>query len=164
MNDSILFNIVREENSLCYSISSYISRYNPALTIYAGINKSNYEKTLTLIKECVELMKDRKTLERLFDSAKKTINTYLNNLLYNPLGIEEEYDQIMGRGKYERLMVKMDTIFTEYVRTRVFTDEMKNVTAEMNDAIPTNFDVNGSYNGLNSSSGINTLPNYNFFF
>ena len=79
MNDSILFNIVREENSLCYSISSYISRYNPALTIYAGINKSNYEKTLTLIKECVELMKDRKTLERLFDSAKKTINTYLNN-------------------------------------------------------------------------------------
>ena len=64
MNDSILFNIVREENSLCYSISSYISRYNPALTIYAGINKSNYEKTLTLIKECVELMKDRKTCQR----------------------------------------------------------------------------------------------------
>lgn len=42
-----------------------------------------------------------------------------------------------------------------------FTDEMKNVTADMNDAIPTNFDINGSYNGLNSSSGINTLPNYN---
>lgn len=42
-----------------------------------------------------------------------------------------------------------------------FTDEMKNVTADMNDAIPTNFDINGSYNGLNSSSGINTLSNYN---
>ena len=54
-------------------------------------------------------------------------NTYLHNLLYNPLGIEEEYDQIMGRGKYERLMVKMDTIFTEYVRTRVFTEDMKKV-------------------------------------
>ena len=33
----------------------------------------------------------------------------------------------MGRGKYERLMVKMDTIFTEYVRTRVFTEDMKKV-------------------------------------
>ena len=42
-----------------------------------------------------------------------------------------------------------------------FTDEMKNVTADMQDAIPTNFDLNGSYGGLNSSSGTNTLPNYN---
>ena len=61
------------------SIGSYYSKYNPSLTIYAGINKANYEKTVELIKECVESMKDKKILERLFDSAKKTINTYLNN-------------------------------------------------------------------------------------
>ncbi len=79
MNDSILFNVVREEHSLCYSIGSYYSKYNPSLTIYAGINKVNYEKSVELIKECVESMKDKKVLERLFDSAKKTINTYLNN-------------------------------------------------------------------------------------
>jgi len=79
MNDSILFNIVREENSLCYSIGSYTSRYNPSLTVYAGINKTNYEKTVELIKECVNSMSDKKTVSRLFDSAKKTINTYLNN-------------------------------------------------------------------------------------
>lgn len=79
MNDSILFNVVREEHSLCYSIGSYYSKYNPSLTIYAGINKKNYDETVKLIKECVESMKDKKVLERLFDSAKKTINTYLNN-------------------------------------------------------------------------------------
>lgn len=79
MNDSILFNIVREEHSLCYSIGSYYSKYNPSLTIYAGINKTNYEETVKLIKQCVELMSDRKTLETLFDYAKKTINTYLNS-------------------------------------------------------------------------------------
>lgn len=79
MNDSILFNIVREKHSLCYSIGSYTSKYNPSLTVYAGINKDNYEKTVSLIKECFEMMKDRKELERLFDSAKKTINTYINN-------------------------------------------------------------------------------------
>lgn len=79
MNDSILFNVVRENNSLCYSIGSYYSKYNPSLTIYAGINKINYEKTVELIKECVESMKDKNTIERLFTSAKKTINTFLNN-------------------------------------------------------------------------------------
>ena len=79
MNDSILFNIVREKHSLCYSIGSYYSKYNPSLTIYAGINKDNYEKSVSLIKECMEMMKDKKVLNRLFDSAKKTINTYLNN-------------------------------------------------------------------------------------
>ena len=42
-----------------------------------------------------------------------------------------------------------------------FTDEMKNVTSEMQDAMPTNFDINGSYNGLNNSGNINTLVNYN---
>lgn len=79
MNDSILFNIVREANSLCYSIGSYVTRYNPSLTIYAGINKKNYDKTIELIKSCVESMNDKKVLERLFSSAKKMINTYLNN-------------------------------------------------------------------------------------
>ena len=79
MNDSVLFNIVREENSLCYSIGSYVLRYNPSLTIYAGINKDNYEKTIELIKKCVNDMSDKKQISRLFDSAKKTINTYLNN-------------------------------------------------------------------------------------
>ncbi len=79
MNDSILFNIVREANSLCYTVGSYYSKYNPSLTIYAGINKVNYEKAVDLIKSCVESMKNEKVLKRLFDSAKKTINTYLNN-------------------------------------------------------------------------------------
>ena len=79
MNDSILFNIVREANSLCYSIGSYYSKYNPSLTIYAGINKANYEKTVDLVKKCVEDMSDVQKVKRLFDSAKKTINTYLNN-------------------------------------------------------------------------------------
>ncbi|MBR4177852.1 MAG: insulinase family protein [Bacilli bacterium] len=79
MNDSILFNVVREENSLCYSIGSYVSKYNPSLTIYAGINKNNYDKTIELIKKCVEDMSDINKVKRLFESAKKTINTYINS-------------------------------------------------------------------------------------
>ena len=78
MNDSLLFNIVREENSLCYSIGSYVTKYNPSLTIYAGINKCNYEKTIELIKKCVDCMNNKEMVSRLFDDSKKTINTYLN--------------------------------------------------------------------------------------
>lgn len=42
-----------------------------------------------------------------------------------------------------------------------FSKEMRNVTSEMNSAIPTNFDVNTSLNGTSSSSGIGTSSNYN---
>ncbi|MGM9877526.1 MAG: M16 family metallopeptidase [Bacilli bacterium] len=97
MNDSVLFNIVRENNSLCYSIGSFYSKYNPSLTIYAGINKDNYEKAVELIKECVNLMRDKNTLERLFEPAKKTINTYLNSY-YDDMASQINkyyYDQFM---------------------------------------------------------------------
>ena len=86
MNDSILFNVVREANSLCYSIGSYVSRYNPSLTIYTGINKDNYDKTIELIKKCVNDMSNKKEVERLFESAKKTINTFLNSYYDDQVG------------------------------------------------------------------------------
>lgn len=41
-----------------------------------------------------------------------------------------------------------------------FEDEMKNVTNEMQNAIPTNFDLNGSYNNVSSPSNINYQDNY----
>ena len=79
MNSSILFKTVREDNSLCYSIGSYYSRYSKSLTIYSGINKDNYDKTVKLIKECVESMGDINIISKYLMSAKKTINTFLNN-------------------------------------------------------------------------------------
>ena len=91
MNDSILFNVVRENNSLCYTIGSYTSKYNPSLTIYAGINKENYEKTVSLIKECVSSMSNRKEVGRLFESAKKTYNTYLNGYYDDAFGQINHY-------------------------------------------------------------------------
>ena len=85
--DSKLFKNVREKHSLCYSIGSYFNRYNKSLVIYAGINKTNYEETVELIKKCVESMSDKKVIESLFDYAKKTLNTYLNSY----------YDDLVGQ-------------------------------------------------------------------
>lgn len=78
MNDSLLFNIVREENSLCYTVNSYYSVYFKALTIYAGINKDNYDKSLDLIYKCIDKMGDINIVNSMLKSAKKTIDTFLN--------------------------------------------------------------------------------------
>lgn len=78
MNNSILFKTVREDNSLCYSISSYYSRYTDSLVVYSGINKTNYEKTIKLINECVNMMSDINVINYNINAAKKTINTVLN--------------------------------------------------------------------------------------
>lgn len=102
MNDSILFNVVREQHSLCYSIGSYYSKYNPSLTIYAGINKVNYEEAVKLIKECVNLMSDKDAVERLFNSALKTINTYINNYYDDVTSQINEY--------YKREFEKIETV------------------------------------------------------
>lgn len=102
MNDSLLFNIVREEHSLCYTVGSYYSKYNPSLTIYAGINKVNYEEAVKLIKECVNLMSDKDAVERLFNSALKTINTYINNYYDDVTSQINEY--------YKREFEKIETV------------------------------------------------------
>ena len=117
MNDSVLFNIVREENSLCYSVGSFYSKYNPSLTVYAGINKDNYEKARDLILNCVELMKDKKTLMRLFESAKKNINTFLNSYYDNATSQIDKYyfDQFDVSEDIETIREKINNVTVEEV-------------------------------------------------
>ncbi len=87
MSDSLLFSNVREKYSLCYSIGSSYNRYDPVLTISAGINKENFKETKKRIFETMELMKDKDTLLRYFNQAKETLNTYINTF----------YDDIYGQ-------------------------------------------------------------------
>ena len=80
MNNSILFVNVREKNSLCYSVISYLHKMVPALTIECGISAKNYDKTLSVIKKSVKLMNDKKEIERLYRNAINTINLSLNDI------------------------------------------------------------------------------------
>lgn len=102
MNDSLLFNIVREENSLCYTVNSYYSVYFKALIIYAGINKDNYDKSLDLIYKCIDKMGDINIVNSMIDSAKMTIDTFLNNYY------DDSYSQI--ENKYISEFDKVDDI------------------------------------------------------
>ena len=75
--DSKLFKTVREENSLCYYISSVAQPLNSLMTIRAGINKKDFRKTVSLIKK--ETMNMRKGKFNDDDIIKAKI-TYINSL------------------------------------------------------------------------------------
>ena len=75
--DSKLFKTVREENSLCYYISSSAQPLNSILTINAGINKKDFSNAVNLIKKEVANMKKGKFTDE--DIIKGKI-TYINSL------------------------------------------------------------------------------------
>ena len=75
--DSKLFKTVREENSLCYYISSNAQPLNSILTISAGINKKDFNKALTLIKKEILNMRKGKFDD---DDIIKAKITYINSL------------------------------------------------------------------------------------
>ena len=115
MNDSLLFNIVREENSLCYTVNSYYSVYFKALIIYAGINKDNYDKSLDLINKCIDKMGDINIVNSMIDSAIMTIDTFLNNYY------DDSYSQI--ENKYINEFDKVDDI-------EVLREKLHNISSE----------------------------------
>lgn len=79
INNSILFEKLRGENSLCYFITSSAYVYNTSINIESGINKVNYEKAVKLIKESIEDMKNEEKIKPLFEVALKTLNTIIND-------------------------------------------------------------------------------------
>ena len=75
--DSKLFKSAREKHSLCYSISSTGQPLNSIMTVSAGINAKNFDKTVSLVKkEIKQMIKGDFTND---DIVKAKI-TYLNSL------------------------------------------------------------------------------------
>ena len=72
---SRLFKKVREENQLCYNISSDYSRIDRTFAIYTSLDQSNVDKAIKLIKQVVKDMKKVKQEE--VDNA---LNTFISNM------------------------------------------------------------------------------------
>lgn len=114
--NSLLFKTVREENGLCYGIYSYKNRYNNTLSINAGIDKDNYKKCVSLIKDCVKKMNDKNIINSLLNTAKNNIYTSLNTFYDDMSSMETHYflknfdiksDDITKRKeKYESITVE----------------------------------------------------------
>ena len=104
-----LFTVVREQNSLAYFCNSrYVKGYD-IIFIYAGIEAKNYEKTLGLVKQVLESMKNitkeelDRTKESILMSLKESmdyqshyIDLYYNRKLYNEPQVEEMIDKFFS--------------------------------------------------------------------
>lgn len=107
--DSLLFKTVREKNSLCYSVSSTYNIISGLLIISAGISAKNYEKTVKLIEESLDKMKNGEFDEKeilkaktifknscieITDAPGSIISTYLSHEYLNSDLIEDKMKKI----------------------------------------------------------------------
>ena len=78
--DSKLFINVREKESLCYTIYSTIQKSKSTMKVCSGIEAQNYEKTVNLVKEQVQKLKDGDITESEISNAKIAFINSLNSL------------------------------------------------------------------------------------
>ena len=78
--DSKLFINVREKESLCYTIYSTIQKSKSTMMVCSGIEAQNYEKTVNLVKEQVQKLKDGDITESEISNAKIAFINSLNSL------------------------------------------------------------------------------------
>ena len=78
--DSKLFINVREQESLCYTIYSTIQKSKSTMMVCSGIEAQNYEKTVNLVKEQVQKLKDGDITESEISNAKIAFINSLNSL------------------------------------------------------------------------------------
>lgn len=113
--DSKLFKTVREDNSLCYYISSVSQPLNSILTIKAGIDKKDFKKALSLIKKEVFSMKKGRFSDE--DIIKAKI-TYINSLKE----LEDSQDSLLSL--YAGIeYLKSDTLEDRFTKINKVTRE-----------------------------------------
>lgn len=90
-SNSMLFDNVREKNSLCYYINSDVKPYDNILFIYSGIGNENVDKVTKLIKKTMRDIENGNISYEVFNSAKETIISGIIASMDNPSGIINTY-------------------------------------------------------------------------
>lgn len=116
-SDSKLFKIVREENSLCYTIRSVPNKLDHLILIRAGIDKDNYEKCVSLIEKCLSDMKKGNFTERDINTAKEYYNTALEELEESESKIINDYYmmELIGTDTIDVKREKMNKVTKEEI-------------------------------------------------
>ena len=76
---SRLFQKVREELGLAYTVYSYLSSYDEtgSLVVYAGVNSGNYKKSVDAIFKCITDIKNKKISKEEFKRGKEQLTSSL---------------------------------------------------------------------------------------
>lgn len=129
--NSLLFQNVREKESLAYSIRSVYVKQKSNIFIRAGIEIANYEKAVKLIKDQLEIMRKGEFSDEDLNAAKEYIRAGVN-------AIETEQDT--GIVYYiGQEISKTDTTIEEYLKN------IENVTKEDVIEIAKNVNINTIY-------------------
>lgn len=133
---SRLFQKIREENGLSYSVYSYLNTYSDcgSFVIYAGMNPDELEKVLSLINDEINLIKKEGLSEKEIlcsteqlkssiimglESMSSRMSNYGKNLLVR--GEIDDYDALM------RKISRVDIKRTKEIIERVFVPEKMNI-------------------------------------
>lgn len=84
---SYLFQVVREQHSLCYSIFSSLISYDGALVISTGVEKENIDQALSLIKKQLIRCQKGDISQELLETTKKMLCNSLKSSLDEMTGI-----------------------------------------------------------------------------
>ena len=101
---SKLYRYLREENSLCYNVSSMIQKYDGLLMIYSGIDAKDKKLCIELVNKAMKEMSNGEFSDTELDNAIKTVISSLkmgedtqggivNNYLFNYLDNLPLYDE-----------------------------------------------------------------------
>lgn len=110
--DSKLFKDVRERNSLCYTIRSFVNKLDSLLVITAGIDRENYPKTVNLITRNLNDLKKGKFSDRDIEIAKEFYYTSIEELEEDEYRIIAEFmmEEIMGLDPIVERLKKMSKV------------------------------------------------------
>lgn len=110
--DSKLFQEVREKNSLCYTIYTSYHKLDNMMMISAGIDRTNYDKTIELITNILEKVKKGKITEKDIRVAKEYYATAIRLIEENPFSIIREYltQELTGLEDYHERETKMNKV------------------------------------------------------
>lgn len=109
---SLLFDEIREKNSLCYSIYSSLIRFDGALLIHTGTQKENVDKVNSLIEKQIHRLSNMDYDDEYLEVSKKGFKdsimqgldqpssliaqTFLDDLLHRNLSAEERIEKMMS--------------------------------------------------------------------
>jgi len=112
---SILFKKLRLDNSLCYYVNSnYNSLYN-ILEIMAGINSKEFDKSVSLIEEAMNDIKNNNYEEAEIENAKTTYINAVLDIIDSPFGIIGSFlaNDYYGADKLEEKIEKIKKVTKE---------------------------------------------------
>lgn len=84
---NLLFDVIREKNSLCYSISSSLIRFDGALLIHTGVNRKDVNKVLNLIETQMDRLLNMDYDDRYLEIAKMDFKNRIISGLDHPLSL-----------------------------------------------------------------------------